>query len=131
MSNTSIVITSTRQDTNTTWLTSNTTDTTNFTNDEYQNVILPYWQWIESLPGFQSVSITFPDDLTKITTITFDTTESDNANTAWRQISAGAGNGNTLQNPIANAYTKLLRTKSIARNPERANTYGTVTFTAD
>lgn len=131
MSNTSIVITSTRQDTNTTWLTSNTTDTTNFTDEEYQNTVVPYWQWIESLPGFQSVNITFPDDLTKTTTFTFNTTESDTANAAWTLMHTAEGNGNPSQNLIANAYTKLLRTKSAARNPERANTYGTVTFTTD
>jgi hypothetical protein len=68
-----IIYTTTRPDTNTAWIQTSITDKSNYTDDEYNNVVLPYWQWVQSLTGFQSVEITFPDDLTKVTTHTFDT----------------------------------------------------------
>ena len=128
MSNTSIVITSTRPDTSIGWLQANTTDTTNFTDEEYQNVILPYYQWIESLTGFQSITVTFPDELTKQTRYTFDNTTQDNANSAWILIHGGEGQGNVNQHPLARQAQTLLRTRSAEIAPSRANTFGTLSF---
>jgi hypothetical protein len=128
MSNTSIIITRTRNDTNVGWLNSNTTDPTNFTTEEYENIVLPYWQWVESLPGFQSITINFPDDFTKETIYTFDTSILDTANVAWSIMNTRRGEGNENQHPLANSMSSLLRTKVTERTPEQVNTYGTVSF---
>ena len=128
MSNTSIIITTTRNDTNLSWLQSNITDSTNYTTDEYENIVLPYWEWIQSLDGFQSVVIRFPDEYTKETVYTFDTTILDSANAAWSMIHSAGGQGNPKQNPFAFNMSKLSRIKVSERSPEQANIYGTVSW---
>jgi hypothetical protein len=128
MSNTSIIITSTRTDTNVSWLQSNITDSTNYTTDEYENIVLPYWEWIQSLDGFQSVVIRFPDEYTKETVYTFDTTSLDSANAAWSIINSGGGQGNARQNPFAFNMNTLSRIKASERTPERANNYTNVSW---
>jgi hypothetical protein len=128
MSNTSIIITTTRTDTKLSWLQSNTSDPTNFTTDEYEHIVLPYWQWVESLNGFQSVTTRFPDEYTKETMYTFDTTENDTANAAWAIMHSGNGQGNSDQNLFAYNMHKLLRIKVSERSPERSNVYGAVSW---
>jgi hypothetical protein len=126
MANTSIILTQSRTDTNTSWIQTSPTDQTNFTADEYNNTILPYWQWVANLTGYVSVTMTYPDELTKKTIYTFDTPE--NANTAWSQMHGGGGNGNSNQNAIAKARHDLTTTKM---SPDRANTLGVLTFVTE
>lgn len=126
MANTSIILTQSRTDTNTSWIQTNPTDQTNFTTDEYNNIILPYWQWIANLTGYVSVTMTYPDDLTKQTIYTFDTPE--NANIAWRQMNGGKSNGNLNQNILSKNRNQLTHSKM---DSVRANTFATVSFVTE
>jgi len=116
MANTSIVITTTRPDTNTKWIQSSPTDSSNYTEEEYNSTVLPYWQWVANLTGIISATMVYPDDLTKKTVYTFDTPE--NANSAWKQIHSGGGKGNPDQNPLAKARSDLSHSKM---DPSRIN----------
>jgi hypothetical protein len=126
MANTSIILTQPRTDTNTFWLQTSPTDQSSFTADEYNNTILPYWQWVETLDGFISVVMTYPDELTKKTIYTFDTPE--NANSAWNQMHGGAGNGNVNQNILSKNRNQLTHSKM---DSSRANTFATVSFVTE
>jgi hypothetical protein len=96
--------TSTRPSTETQWLISGINDTTNFTSDEVL-VMQEYWAYVANLAGYQSSNITFPDDLTKITEITFDT--ENNARAALGKLTAGVNRG-----APSLAYHTLLQARS-------------------
>ena len=105
-----IVITKKRSNTETPWIQSSIDDKSSFTDDEYEHVIQPYWHWIQSLNGFQTINMNSLDDLTKETIYIFDTEE--NAQLAWRVMMGGGENVNTLQNPLAKNRNKLLKLKA-------------------
>ena len=54
----SIIITTTKNDANTPWITSDYYDTTYLTHQEHTDHIDPHWNWIETLPGYVSNTLT-------------------------------------------------------------------------
>lgn len=85
----SIVLTTTKSASNVPWVNTSKTDYTNISESDYQTYITPYWNFVRSLTGFQSITNSVTDT-TATATISFDT--SDNANNALMQITNNTGN---------------------------------------
>jgi len=93
----SIVLTTTKSASNVPWVNTSKTDYSNISESDYKTYITPYWNFVRSLTGFQSITNSVTDT-TATVTISFDT--SDNANNALVQIANGSNqvvaNRNTL-----------------------------------
>jgi len=101
---TKIVIKSEKTNANSQWLMTDSSDRRNFTTEE-SVIIDKYYEFVESLIGFQSID-TIIEDNTKTTTITFDSL--DNANFANQFLS------NTHYRAIQSTnFHNLLQSKAI------------------
>jgi hypothetical protein len=78
-------------------------DKGDFTDEEYNNIIVPYWDWIESQMGFISCEMSFPDEFTKVTTITCEHEEE-----ARHIFAATTKNGDIEPHETAKAFMDLI-----------------------
>ena len=111
----SIVLTTTKSASNVPWVNTSKTDYSNISESDYKTYITPYWNFVRSLTGFQSITNSVTDT-TATVTISFDT--SDNANNALVQIANGSNqvvaNRNTLYREtmskmgISNNYSYMI-----------------------
>jgi len=81
-------------------------DKGDFTDEEYNNIIVPYWDWIESQMGFISCEMSFPDEFTKVTKITCDDEEE-----AKYIFSSITKNGTAEMHETAKAFVHLIESK--------------------
>ena len=84
-------------------------DQGSFTDDEYHNIVEPYWTWLEIQPGFISYEVTFPDDLTKVIKLTCDTYE--NLMDILGVTTNGGDKNN--QHPLFRGFNDLFASKNI------------------
>ena len=89
------------------WLQAHPEDSSRLTEEEYNNIAVPYWNMIRSQNNFTSIEVTNPDDLTKITDIVFETYQS--AGDAMVKIRK-----NDMQDATAVAMAALAESKSTA-----------------
>ena len=107
----SIIYTTVLTDPNDKWLTKDLNDFQNvYTEDEFNSVIKPFNDWIPTLNGYISYTMSVTDNVTKQTVYTFDT--KDNADEAFILISKGKG----VQHPIAKAKNTLAASKKQSLN---------------
>jgi hypothetical protein len=91
------------------WIQKHAEDKTNFTDEEYESTIKPFWDWVATLPGYISVTMDYPDDSTKKVSYNFD--NESNARSAATLITGGGDNGNPNQHPLAKARHDLSHSK--------------------
>jgi hypothetical protein len=103
----SLINTVTRENSANSWGTSGFKDQGFFTDDEYKNIVEPYWNWLESQPGFISYEVTFPDELTKISTLTCET-----QNNITDIVDVTLNGGLKEQNPLFKDLHNLVLSKS-------------------
>ena len=84
-------------------------DQGSFTDDEYHNIVEPYWTWLETHRGFISYEVTFPDDLTKVIKLTCDTL--DNLMNILAVTTNGGDKDN--QHPLFRGLMDLIASKNI------------------
>jgi len=80
-----------------------------FTDDEYHNIVEPYWTWLETRPGFISYEVTFPDNLTKVIKLTCDTHE----NLMYILSVTTNGGDKDNQHPLFRGLMDLIASKNI------------------
>jgi len=88
----------------------------NFTQEEINNVLMRYKNFVSSLPGYQSSSVNTISDVSKEFITTFDTL--DNANNAYQQ----------LVRPYANNSIQEIMQTLMIRKREELNLNYTITF---
>jgi len=91
------------KDDGTPWGITKVRDQGNFTDEQYETIIKPYWDFLESQFGFISYTITVPQPNTKVHTLVCDSEE--DAKHINSLITRG---GAAEPHPIANAYINLV-----------------------
>lgn len=106
----SIIFITTKTDANVPWITKSNTDFTYISETDYQSNVAPYWNYVKSLPGFQSIKSTSTDTIS-IVMVNFDTSE--HANSASVQL---LDSTNTIIKNKNNSYALAMEKVGVANN---------------